>query len=108
IDAQVQDLLDVVGEVRCVALGHSMGGTVALAAAARRPDLFAAVGAYEAPRPWVPWWPTTSPGARAVGDGEVDPATAAERFMRRMVGDAQWDRMPASSRAKRRAEGPAL
>lgn len=108
VEAQVADLLDVVDRTRCIVVGHSMGGTVALAAAARRPDLIAAVAAYESPRPWVPWWPTTSPGARVADDAELDPATAAERFMRRMIGDAQWDRMPASSREKRRAEGPAL
>lgn len=108
VDAQVDDLMAVVGEVPSVVVGHSMGGTVALAAAARHPELVLAVGAYESPRPWVDWWPTTSPGARVVDDAEVDTATAAERFMRRMIGDAQWERLPASSRATRRAEGPAL
>lgn len=108
VDAQVEDLMAALDGVPSVVVGHSMGGTVALAAAARHPDLVLAVGAYESPRPWVEWWPTASPGAHVVGDAEVDTATAAERFMRRMIGDAQWERLPASSRATRRAEGPAL
>lgn len=108
IDEQVADLLDVIGASPSVVVGHSMGGTIALAAAARHPDLVIAVGSYESPRPWVDWWPSASPGGRVVGDAEVDPETAAERFMRRMVGDTRWERLPASSRATRRAEGPAL
>lgn len=108
VEDHVADLMAVIDGRRSVVVGHSMGGTIALAAAAQHPDLIVAVAAYESPRPWAPWWPTTSPGARVAGDAAVDPATAAERFMRRMVGDAQWERMPASSRATRRAEGPAL
>lgn len=108
VDDHVDDLLHVLGGRPSVVVGHSTGGTIALAAAARRPDLVVAVGAYESPRPWASWWPTASPGARAVADAEVDAATAAERFMRRMIGDAQWERLPARSRETRRAEGPAL
>lgn len=108
VEDHVVDLLAVVDGRRSVVVGHSMGGTIALAAAARHPDLIAAVAAYESPRPWVDWWPTSSPGGRVAGDATLDPATAAERFMRRMIGDAQWERMPASSRETRRSEGPAL
>ncbi|QGG95338.1 alpha/beta fold hydrolase [Actinomarinicola tropica] len=108
VDEHVADLLDVLDGTPSVVVGHSMGGTIALAAAARHPDAVLAVGAFESPRPWVPWWPAASPGSRAVEDGEVDAATAAERFMRRMIGDARWERLPARSRATRRAEGPAL
>lgn len=108
VQDHVADLLDVLDGRPAVVVGHSMGGTIALAAAARHPDLIPAVAAYESPRPWAEWWPTSSPGGRVVGDAEVDTATAAERFMRRMIGDVQWERLPASSRATRRAEGPAL
>lgn len=108
VEDHVADLMEVIDGRRSVVVGHSMGGTIALAAAARHPDLIASVAAYESPRPWVPWWPTSSPGARVAGDATLDPAMAAERFMRRMIGDAQWERMPASSRATRRSEGPAL
>lgn len=114
IDDHVDDLLAVLDGTPAVVVGHSMGGTIALATAARRPDLVLAVAAYESPRPWAPWWPATSPGGRVVeeagtdGGPSVEIEDLAERFMRRMIGDAQWERLPASSRATRRAEGPAL
>lgn len=108
VDEQVEDLVAVIGTTPAVVVGHSMGGTVALAAADRHPDLVVAVGAYESPRPWVPWWPSSSAGGRVAHDAEIDASTAAERFMRRMIGDAQWERLPPSSRRTRRAEGPAL
>jgi len=106
ITEHVDDLLAVIGERPTVVVGHSLGGTIALAAAQRRPDLVVAVVAYEAPRPWVDWWPTDSAGGRATS--VADPADAAERFMRRMVGDDRWERIPRSTRERRRAEGVAL
>nr|WP_283250940.1 alpha/beta hydrolase [Rhabdothermincola salaria] len=108
ITAHVDDLLAVVGDVPAVVFGHSLGGVVALAAAARRPDVVPAVVAYEAPLSWVSWWPRSSAGSRAVHDHGDDPGGAAEAFMRRMIGDELWQRLPARTRAARRAEGPAL
>ncbi|MET0145525.1 MAG: alpha/beta hydrolase [Ilumatobacteraceae bacterium] len=104
---QVADLDGLVAGRRVVVFGHSYGGNVALAYAARRPDLVRAVGVYEAPLSWMDWWPgSTAGGSGPATDGE--PADAAERFMRRMVGDAMWERLPAGTRAARRAEGPAM
>ena len=40
-----------------VVFGHSFGGDIALAAAERHPQLVRAVGTYEAPMSWEPWWP---------------------------------------------------
>jgi pimeloyl-ACP methyl ester carboxylesterase len=37
-----------------------------------------------------------------------DPASAAERFMRRLIGDERWERLPPASREARRAEGVAM
>ena len=108
VDDHVADLLTVLDGRAAVLVGHSMGGTIALATAARHPDLVPAVAAYESPRPWADWWPPASPGGQVVADATFDEATAAERFMRRMIGDERWERLPASSRATRRAEGAAL
>jgi pimeloyl-ACP methyl ester carboxylesterase len=88
-------------------VGHSLGGVVALAAAQRRPDLIRAVGAFESPRPWVAWWPTTSAGTEAMASAE-SAEDAAEVFMRRMIGDERWEALPAKARADRRREGPAF
>ena len=111
-DQQVEDLLDVVSWTvgdgpAPVVFGHSYGGTVALAAAAEAPERLAGVVAFEAPLPWMDWWPSGSAGAAAVAAAD-DPEEAGEGFMRRMVGDSRWERLPPSTRAARRAEGPTL
>jgi len=99
---QVDDLLAVIGDRPAVVFGHSVGGVVALVAAARRPDLVAALLVYEPPTPWVPWWP------RSDRPPPPDPADHAEAFMRGAVGDRIWERLGAGIRADRRAEGLAL
>jgi pimeloyl-ACP methyl ester carboxylesterase len=109
--AHVADLEHVVAERRVVLFGHSYGGNVALALAARRPDLVQAVAVYETPLSWLAWWPTTTAGGDALAtvDGiPLAPADAAERFMRRLIGDERWNRLPARTRAARRAEGAAM
>jgi len=104
---QVDDLVAVLDGQPAVVVGHSMGGVIALTAAERHPELVRAVGCYEAPMPWLEWWPRTSAGgvATSVDDG---PEAAAERFMRRIIGDAHWERLPVGTQQQRRAEGPAL
>ena len=89
--------------------GHSFGGDIALAAAQRHPDLVRAVGAYEPPMPWEPWWPSATARRKRHRAYQRDGAgAAAEAFMRRMIGDEVWERLPASTRDERRADGPAL
>lgn len=110
VAGHVADLLSVVAGRRVagqpvVVVGHSYGGVVALTAAAQDPELVSAVGTFEAPMPWLPWWPA---GPSAAGDGPVDPGDAAEAFLRRMLGDDRWEAMPSSGRRDRRDEGPAL
>lgn len=100
----VADLALIVDGRPAVVVGHSVGGVIALAAVASVESVLGVV-AYEAPTPWAPWWPT---GAGAGHRDDLDPADAAERFMRRMVGDRVWSRLPPSTRAARRSEGAAL
>jgi pimeloyl-ACP methyl ester carboxylesterase len=90
-----------------VVFGHSYGGNVALALAARRPDLVAAVAVYEVPLSWLEWWPGSTAGADALAT-RGDPGDAAERFIRRLVGDERWARLPPTTREARRAEGVAM
>jgi pimeloyl-ACP methyl ester carboxylesterase len=109
---QVDDLVDVIGWLvgdgpPPVVFGHSYGGTVALAAAAEAPERLAGVVAFEAPLPWMDWWPSGSAGAAAVASAD-DPEDAGESFMRRMVGDQRWERLPRRTREARRAEGPTM
>jgi pimeloyl-ACP methyl ester carboxylesterase len=102
----VDDLLDVVGGRAAVVVGHSYGGVVALAAAARGTEQVVGVAAYEPPLPWLDR--TLAPGSPPRTPLVGDPALVAESFFRRMVGDDAWDRLPPAARADRRADGPAL
>jgi pimeloyl-ACP methyl ester carboxylesterase len=107
---QVADLVEVIAAVpaheRCVVVGHSYGGNVALAAADRDPGLLDGVVTYESPMSWLPWW-TGSAGADAM-EVRDQPEEAAERFMRRLIGDDRWERLPPSTRSARRSEGVAM
>lgn len=102
LQVAAHDLISVLAGRRSVLVGHSMGGTIALAAAMESPELVQAVIAYESPLPFA------TVTDRRPQHPRMDPGDAAEKFMRQMIGDAQWERLPASSRKKRRAEGPAL
>jgi pimeloyl-ACP methyl ester carboxylesterase len=109
VTTNVDDLVAVLEGRPAVVFGHSLGGDIALAAAQRHPELIRAVGAYEPPMPWEPWWPEATAGSEAIDCAETaGTEEAAERFMRRMVGDELWNRLPATTRAERRAEGAAL
>lgn len=109
---QVDDLVDVIasapnGRRPRVVVGHSYGGNVALALAARHPDTVDGVVTYESPMSWRPWWPGTM-ASDGTDTWDADPEAAAERFVRRLIGDHRWDRLPASTRRARRAEGVAM
>lgn len=106
MDGQVADLVYLLGGRRAVLVGHSYGGNVVLAAAARHPELVAGVAVYETPLSWEEWWPGGTAGAAAMA--AATPEDAAEAFMRRMVGEERWEGLPERTRAARRAEGVAM
>ena len=109
VETNVEDLVAVLDGRPAAVFGHSLGGDFALAAAQRHPDLIRAVGAYEPPMSWEPWWPEATAGSEAVERAEASGTEeAAEMFIRRMIGDELWGRLPATTRAARRAEGAAL
>src|SRR5688572_26246204 len=90
IATDVDDLLELVdgSDGPAVMIGHSYGGHVAMAAAIRRPDLVPAIGVFETPLAWMPWWPSDTSGGVAVRAAAAGtPADAAEAFMRSIVGD---------------------
>lgn len=107
MDGQVADLVAVLAGRRGVVVGHSYGGNVALATAARHPELVAAVAIYETPLSWEPWWPGSTAGANALAT-QGTPEDAAERFMRRLIGDERWEALPERTRETRRREGTAM
>lgn len=109
-DRHVDDLIGLLDATAVggpsVVVGHSLGGTVALAAAARRPELISSLLVHEAPLPWLPWWPLTDDDGRRIEDD--GPSGAVERFMSRVIGRESWEQLPPSTRAQRFAEGPTL
>ncbi len=97
-EQHVEDLEAVIGDRPTVHFGHSYGGSIALAAASRVNPLIRGIISYEAPRGWEPWWPPP-PGA------DIDPADAAEHFVKRMIGQHRWGLLPAKTRSKLREQG---
>lgn len=107
MDEQVADLAELLHGRRAVVVGHSYGGNVALALAARHPELVAGVGVYESPLSWQSWWPAETAGGQATREGST-PERAAEVFMRRLIGDERWEGLPERTRATRLEEGVAM
>ena len=105
VGSQVDDLVELLGGRRAVLVGHSFGGHVALATAAREPGLVSGVSVYETPLSWMEWWPAGTAGGRAATSDDAD---AAENFMRRLIGDRAWDELPERTKDARRSEGGAL
>ncbi|MDQ1403876.1 MAG: hypothetical protein QOG03_2192 [Actinomycetota bacterium] len=109
VDDHVEDLMAIVDSRPAVVAGHSYGGLVGLAAGVRHPDLIRAVAAFEAPMPWMEWWPkNTAGGAVQSVVSATDAGDAAEAFMRRMLGNERWESLPDRTREARRREGPTL
>jgi pimeloyl-ACP methyl ester carboxylesterase len=104
--ANADDLVTLLAGRPAVLVGHSLGSHVVLRVAAHHPELVLGVVAYEPPLSWEPWWPGSTGGSFEMG--AIDPADAAEGFMRRMAGDQTWERLPESTRSARRAEGGAF
>ncbi len=107
LDDHVADLEALLAGRRATLAGHSYGGTVVLALAARRPGLVASLVAYEPPLSWLEWWPTRG-GRREQPFGASTAAEAAEAFVKRMIGAERYARLPASARAELGRDGPAL
>ncbi len=103
------DLIHILAGVPSIVVGHSYGGTLALAVAQARPDLVRAAVVYEPPLAWMPMWQPQpgQPRMSAVFEG-VDPGDAAEAFVSRMIGDQRYQRLSPSTRQHLRADGPAL
>jgi pimeloyl-ACP methyl ester carboxylesterase len=102
------DLLNILDGRRAVAVGHSFGGNIALHAATRKPELFAAVGIYETSMCWLAGWPTDHVAEVRSMAETGDPRAFGEGMARRLIGQAAWDRLDDEGRELRRVEGEAF
>lgn len=104
-----EDLISVLDGRRCVVVAQSVGSNVAMTAAAMAPELFAALGVWEPPTAWAPWWPAPDllESATAFAN-ETDTAALAERFNRSIIGDERWVSLPERTQDMLRREGAAF
>lgn len=105
VASNTDDLVDVLGGRPAYLIGHSFGGNIALATAARLGSQILGVSTYETPLSWFDWWPKSTAGAQSL---IVPPDDAAEAFMIRLIGQRRWDELPTRTKDERRKEGPAL
>jgi pimeloyl-ACP methyl ester carboxylesterase len=97
--------VELIGDSPVVIFGHSYGGNIALAAAARLGEQILGVSTFETPLSWMPWWPGTTAGSFGSASDEAD---ASEKFMIRLIGQRRWDQLPDRTKSERRREGTAL
>lgn len=97
LTGHIDDLIAVLDDTPSVIVGHSLGGVIALGAAARKPELVLAACVYEPPMPWQPWWPAPPLPSRPDAPA-TEVRAAAERFLRGHIG-ARWDRLAPERRA---------
>ena len=105
VPGNVDDVVEILDERQAILIGHSFGGNIALATAARLGSQILGVSTYETPLSWFDWWPTSTAGARSL---TVPPEEAAEAFMIRLIGRKRWNELPERTKQERREEGPAL
>lgn len=99
------DLIEILDGRQAYLIGHSFGGNIALATAARLGSQILGVSTYETPLSWFEWWPKSTAGAHSL---TVPPDEAAEAFMIRLIGQRRWNELPTRTKEERRLEGPAL
>jgi pimeloyl-ACP methyl ester carboxylesterase len=116
LSGHISDLVAILGEVRSRgassvgAMGHSVGGDVAIGAALADPRACDSLGAFEPPMPWLGFRRAQPGQDRPRGWTAVaeDPADEVERFFSRMVSPSAWQRLSEAGKVGRRADGPAL
>jgi pimeloyl-ACP methyl ester carboxylesterase len=103
------DLIAILDGTPSIVVGQSAGGTIAMLAATKAPELFLALGLWEPPM--IPWdlWDGTDGYERTMTWGRYDdPQALGETFNRQMLGDARWDALRPSTQQMLRDEGAAF
>jgi pimeloyl-ACP methyl ester carboxylesterase len=105
-----EDLLGVLNRCQppCVVVAHSFGSNPSMLAATLRPEVFAAMGVWEPPLPWVDWWPQNTKEVGAAIARSENPEGEIEAMYRQLLGDETWEALTPEVHEQRRAEGPAF
>ncbi|MGA8368599.1 MAG: alpha/beta hydrolase [Acidimicrobiales bacterium] len=104
-----QDLMAILDGRRAVVVAQSVGCNVAMAAAAKDPSLFAALGMWEPPTAWCEWWPVPDlreSVCRLVA--ATDTELLAETFNRNILGEGRWESLNDRTKDMLRREGAAF
>ena len=108
-DVHADDLIELLDGTPSVVCGQSAGGAIAMLAATKAPELFAALGAWEPPMvPWD-WWAGDEPMERTRAWATSEDAFALGESMNRgILGDERWEQLRDSTKELLRAEGLAF
>ena len=108
-DVHADDLIELLDGTPSIVVGQSAGGTIAMLAATRAPDLFLALGPWEPPlMAWSFWDATDAHEQTMHWASYADAGELGEAFNRRILGDDRWEQLRASTRELLRAEGAAF
>jgi pimeloyl-ACP methyl ester carboxylesterase len=108
-DIHATDLIELLDGTPSVVVGQSAGGSIAMLAATRAPELFRSLGLWEPPLVAWPFWAGTDGlPETARWAGFTDTRALGEAFHRAMFGDARWDGLRASTKELLRSEGAAF
>jgi len=108
-DVHADDLVALLDNTPSVVVGQSAGGSIAMVAATRAPELFLALGVWEPTMvPWT-WWAGELPMERTmIWARGADPLQVGEDFNRTILGDERWEGLHDSTKQLLRAEGLAF
>jgi pimeloyl-ACP methyl ester carboxylesterase len=107
-EAHVADLLDLVDGRPSIAVGQSAGGAISMIAAARHPELFLAVGAWEPPLTPLEIWPAAMRAQTWGWANAPDADELGESYNRFLLGDERFESLSERTRSLLRAEGRAF
>ncbi|MGD9795456.1 MAG: alpha/beta fold hydrolase [Acidimicrobiia bacterium] len=100
------DLIAIMGGTPSIVVGQSAGGTIAMMAATRAPELFLALGVWEPPLTAWDWWAQGEAWDRTAEHAMFcDAELLGETFNRLILGDERWESLPERTRDLLRAEG---
>jgi pimeloyl-ACP methyl ester carboxylesterase len=108
-EVHADDLIALLDGTPSIVVGQSAGGTIAMLAATRAPDLFLALGLWEPPVMAWPFWAATDAHQQTTHWASfADPGELGEAFNRMILGDERWEQLRPPTRELLRAEGAAF